>query len=182
MEGSGLDAVVVTGAGGRTGSILVRKLVHDSRRAAGDEKGFAYKVVAVVRSDASKEKLWSALKKQEEENESSKAIEDAEAAGKLKFVLADVTSKDAPADKLNDILKEAGSSVGLAICTSAMPQLNFMSLPGAIFGKIIGNKNAKPSFSFAVRTLFTHIRTQMHMRICSLVPPTFFSPPLFIRT
>ena len=62
----------------------------------------------------------------------------------LDVALADVTGPDATAS-LETALDGADA---LIICTSAKPKLDFWSLPGVVFGKMMGNKDAKPRFSF----------------------------------
>ena len=49
-----------------------------------------------------------------------------------------------------DTLTKAFEGVeSIVIVSSAMPQLNFWSLPGTIFRKMVGNKTAKPDFYYA---------------------------------
>ena len=62
----------------------------------------------------------------------------------LDVALADVTGPDARAS----LETALGGADALIICMSAKPKLDFWSLPGVIFGKMMGNKDAKPRFSF----------------------------------
>ena len=120
-------AVCVTGAGGRTGRILVRKLLADSRCEDGT---FAYNVGAVVRSKASEEKLLAYLRECEA-CDADGAVE----KGALIFPLVDITSDAAEADLAAALKEMAGpkGSVGLVVSSSAVPSLNVSSLPGVIF-------------------------------------------------
>ncbi|EOD38786.1 hypothetical protein EMIHUDRAFT_466780 [Emiliania huxleyi CCMP1516] len=62
----------------------------------------------------------------------------------LDVALTDVTGPGARAS----LETALGGADALIICTSAKPKLDFWSLPGVIFGKMMGNKDAKPRFSF----------------------------------
>jgi len=112
--------VVVTGAGGQTGGILVRKLLE-----RGSE---AFIARAVVRSDASEAKLKESL---------------GDKAEKLEIVKADITKPDT----LSDAFKGMDA---LVIVTSGMPRLDKSSLVGVILTKIftLGMVSKKPSFFF----------------------------------
>ena len=132
--------VIVTGAGGRTGKIVVRKLLVDSRR---DDGTFAYRVCAVVRSG--EEKLLSYLR----ENESC-FVDSAIETGSLFFANIDFTFEAAEA-QLTETFQKLGydGSVGLVVCSSAMPKINMSSLFGVIFwNKLLGYKDVRPTFHF----------------------------------
>mmetsp|Transcript_93521 Transcript_93521/g.166377 ORF Transcript_93521/g.166377 Transcript_93521/m.166377 type:complete len:301 (+) Transcript_93521:77-979(+) len=112
--------VLVTGAGGQTGSIVVRKLLERGRE--------AFVPRAVVRSDASEAKLKESL---------------GDAAAKLEIVQADITKTESLAAAFKGM-------DALVIVTSGMPRLDKSSLVGVIFTKIftLGMVSRKPSFFF----------------------------------
>jgi len=110
--------VLVTGAGGKTGSIIARKLL---------ERGASFKARALVRSSASEEGLRQKL-----------ASVDAQA---LEVVHGNVSE---PAT-----LEAAFKGIdAVVIVTSAMPQINKLSLAGAISMKLLtlGFYSMRPSF------------------------------------
>lgn len=112
--------VLVTGAGGQTGGIVVRKLL---------ERGSAEFIPrAVVRSEASETKLRQSL---------------GDLGKDLEIVRGDITQ---PAT-LPIVFKDIDA---LVVATSGMPRLNKLSLVGVIFKKLftLGMMQAKPSFYF----------------------------------
>jgi len=112
--------VLVTGAGGKTGSIVVRKLLERGKD--------AFLPVAMVRSKESEESLRTNL--------------GALAEG-LEVVMGDVTQPDS--------LKTAMQGVqAVIVVTSAMPQIDKLSLTGVILTKLFtfGMVSLKPSFWF----------------------------------
>eukprot|EP00929_Paragymnodinium_shiwhaense_P078331 TRINITY_DN40595_c0_g1_i1.p1 TRINITY_DN40595_c0_g1~~TRINITY_DN40595_c0_g1_i1.p1 ORF type:complete len:326 (-),score=69.84 TRINITY_DN40595_c0_g1_i1:84-995(-) len=112
--------VLVTGAGGQTGGIVVRKLL---------ERGSdVFTPRAVVRSPESETKLRENL---------------GDLAKGLEVVQGDITKPESLGAAFTDI-------DALVVATSGMPRLNKLSLVGVIFKKIftLGMMEAKPSFYF----------------------------------
>lgn len=97
----------MTGAGGRTGKIVLEKLVNSGR----------YDVTALVRSEASKQKLLKGI----------------EMMNPKKVVVGDIESKDTMANAF------AGMAAVL-IVTSAVPSLKVWSLVPFLVGKLFGKK------------------------------------------
>jgi len=113
--------VLVTGAGGLTGSIVVRRLLE-----RGSE---AFTVRALVRSKGSEEKLRTNLGE--------------ELAKRLEVVYGDITKPES--------LQAVFAGVeGVVVSTSGMPRLNKASLVGVILTKLLtlGFVSRKPSFFF----------------------------------
>lgn len=110
--------VLVTGAGGQTGSIVVRKLL---------ERGTAFKVRALVRSTLSEEKLRQKL--------------DESLAASLQVVHGDISNKEALTTAMQGVEK-------VVIVTSAMPQIDKLSLLKVIGLKLLsfGQMSTKPDF------------------------------------
>lgn len=113
--------VLVTGAGGRTGTIVVRKLL---------ERGSAFKVRAMVRSEASEQSLRSQI------GESL--------SSSMQVVHGDVQNKESLDGAFKDI--EA-----VIIVTSAMPQIDKLSLVKVIGVKLftLGQVSRRPDFYYA---------------------------------
>jgi uncharacterized protein YbjT (DUF2867 family) len=116
----GATQVLVTGAGGQTGTILVRKLLQQ-----GKDK-FAPR--AMVRSEASEKKLRESL---------------GDLADGLQFVTGDVTKPETLAAAFKGLH-------ALVICTSSMPRIDYWSLPGVLIAKLVtlGFSSKRPSFYF----------------------------------
>lgn len=113
--------VLVTGAGGQTGTIVVRKLL---------ERGSdAFTPRALVRSTASETKLRESLGE--------------ELSKDLDVVVGDVTKPETLEAAFQDVH-------AVVIVTSAMPRLDKSSLPGVILTKIftLGAVSKRPSFYF----------------------------------
>lgn len=115
--------VVVTGAGGRTGGLIVKQLLEKADNS----------VVGTVRSKASSSKLHF----------------DAEKATLVELDLAAAAAAANEAD--NAALKEFAAALqgadALVICTSGVPQIKYSSLFGVIAGRLIGRKNM-PGFTW----------------------------------
>lgn len=114
--------VLVTGAGGKTGAIVVRKLL---------ERGSLFKVRALVRSEASEQGLRSQL------GESL-------ASSSLQVVHGDILKKET----LESGFKDTEAAV---IVTSAIPQLDKLSLVKVIGVKVLtlGQVSLRPDFYYA---------------------------------
>mmetsp|Transcript_68166 Transcript_68166/g.142437 ORF Transcript_68166/g.142437 Transcript_68166/m.142437 type:complete len:301 (+) Transcript_68166:173-1075(+) len=108
--------VLVTGAGGKTGSIVVRKLL---------ERG-TFKVRALVRSKESGDALKAKM------GDLSKDLE---------VVLGDIMQKESLAEAFKDV-------EGVVVVTSAMPQIDKLSLVKVIGIKVLtfGQVSRKPEF------------------------------------
>jgi len=112
--------VCVTGANGQTGSIVVRKLLERK------SKGENLDVVAVVRSEASKQQLLKQLPDVAEEA----------------MVKVDAFQKES----LSETFKGCDK---LVVLTSSKPKLQFSSLPGVLWQKFVMRKEGvKPTFYF----------------------------------
>jgi len=114
--------VLVTGAGGKTGSIVVRKLL--------EQGGDKFSVRALVRSTESEEKLRASL-------------------GDLVGSCFEVAQGDlTKPDTLEPVFKGIEAVV---VCTSAVPQLDKLSLPGVILTKLLtlGFVSRRPAFWYA---------------------------------
>lgn len=114
----GKKRVIVTGAGGRTGQIVMKKLLDRS-----DE----YEPIGVVRSETSASKL-------KEFGASSDQI-----------VIGDLVGEGAR--ETLETAMAGQSPKSLIICTSAVPEINKLSLIPVIFGKIFG-RQVRPTFRF----------------------------------
>lgn len=112
--------VLVTGAGGQTGAIVVRKLLEQGKD----------KIIprALVRSTESETKLKESL---------------GDLASSLEIFQGDVS-------KPSTLAAAFKGMDAVVICTSAMPRLNKLSLPGVILTKIftLGYISQRPSFFF----------------------------------
>lgn len=119
--------VVVTGAGGRTGGLIVKKLL--------EEKDKFSSVTGTVRSKSSgSSKLAS-----DGLQESSIVQFDLSAAA----AAADDPANPAAAE-LAAVLRDADV---LIICTSGVPQIKYASLIGVIAGRLVGRKSM-PGFTW----------------------------------
>eukprot|EP00808_Paulinella_micropora_P007129 g28954.t1 len=102
--------VLVTGASGRTGSIVFRKLL---------ERSDQFEVTASVRSDKSRQKLWEAHK---------------DSGKPFTIVQADITQGPTA------LVEALRGQDALVIVTSAIPKIVYSSLAKVILGKVIGKK------------------------------------------
>jgi nucleoside-diphosphate-sugar epimerase len=109
--------VLVTGAGGKTGAMVLQRLM---------ERKDTFVPRGLVRSQKSVDSLKTKLGAEVEPL----------------LVMGDVTKADT-------LTKAFEGVESIVIVSSAMPQLNFWSLPGTIFRKMVGNKTAKPDFYYA---------------------------------
>lgn len=113
--------VLVTGSAGKTGQIVVRKLLEQSEQFA---------VKAMVRSDSSAAALKGAVKKDN-----------------LEICNLDITK--ASVEQMTEACKDCDAMV---ICTSAIPQIDYLSLFPVIFRKLFswaGLEQTKPTFYYA---------------------------------
>merc|ERR1719265_783400 len=116
----GPPKVLVTGAGGKLGTIVARKLLEH-----GKDK---FETRALVRSQSSEDSLKKAL---------------GDLAVDLSVYQGNITKPET--------LDSAFQGVEMmVICTSAVPRLNKLSLPGVILTKIftLGSVSKKPTFYF----------------------------------
>jgi len=114
--------VLVTGAGGRTGKLVVEKLMADG----------GYAVVGMVRSRKKADGLMRSL----QTNNDNKNINNVD------IVVGDVTSEES--------LREAmAGCYGLVVCTSAVPQLKKRSLLKLLWRKATFRKAGFPEFSWS---------------------------------
>lgn len=122
--------VVVTGAAGRTGGLIVKNLLADKDKYTS--------VIGTVRSKKSASALLSAGLKDDDVIEFDLAAAAAAAEG------AAAEQPEPNTQRLTEALK--GADV-LVICTSGVPQIKIASLFGVIAGKLIGRKNM-PGFTW----------------------------------
>jgi uncharacterized protein YbjT (DUF2867 family) len=113
--------VVVTGAGGRTGKLVVKKLL---------EQHSTYSVVATVRSKSSAGKLTS---------------EGLPESNLVEFDLAAAAAAGAAPAGLTAALQGADA---LVIATSGVPQIKPLSLIPVIWAKITGKEGVRPEFTW----------------------------------
>jgi hypothetical protein len=113
--------VVVTGAGGRTGSLVVKKLL---------EQPNAFSPIATVRSKGNAGKLTS-------EGLPESAV--------VEFDLAAAAAAGAAPPGLSAALKGADA---LVIATSGVPQIKPLSLIPVIWAKITGKEGVRPEFTW----------------------------------
>lgn len=118
--------VAVTGAGGRTGSLLFKRLLDEPA---------TFEPIAVVRAQK------SSAKKLRKVTSASAADLDP------KLFEADVTQGPEP---LAQLLKEQQVEA-LCIATSAVPQIRKRSILKLLLGKLIGRKGGRPEFYFRER-------------------------------
>lgn len=120
--------IVVTGAGGRTGGLIVKKLLEEPNK---------YKVIGTVRSKAASCKATTAL------GLSDTDVVDFDLGAAAAAANGDISSNGAAAE----LLSALQGADALIICTSGVPQIKYSSLIGVIAGKLIGRKNM-PSFTW----------------------------------
>lgn len=117
--------VVVTGAGGRTGGLIIKQLLEKADNS----------VVGTVRSKASSSKLQF----------------DAEKASLVELDLAAAAAAAAADNADNPAVNEFAAALqgadALVIATSGVPQIKYSSLFGVIAGRLIGRK-AMPGFTW----------------------------------
>jgi dihydrodipicolinate reductase len=118
--------VVVSGAGGRTGQLVVKKLLEQKDN---------FSVVATVRSKGSAGKLTSAGLPESNLVEFDLAAA-AAAAG---------STSNAAAAGLAAALQGADA---LVIATSGVPQIKYLSLIPVMLAKIMGKEGVRPEFSW----------------------------------
>jgi uncharacterized protein YbjT (DUF2867 family) len=122
-----MKSILVTGAGGRTGGIVVRKLLQDT----------SYQVRALVRSDKSAQALVASLGLALGCSSSSSPP-----PKQLQIVLGDV-SRDS-AESLSGHMQGASAVV---VTTSAAPQVDYWSLPRTVFRRLVlRDTTARPDF------------------------------------
>lgn len=125
-----IGQVVVTGAGGRTGGLIVKQLLADKEKYSS--------IVATVRTKKSASQLIAAGLADDNAIEFDLAAAAAAAEG---------GASDQPepnTQRLEEALK--GADV-LIIATSAVPQIKYTSLFGVIAGRLVGRKNM-PGFTW----------------------------------
>eukprot|EP00882_Tetradesmus_deserticola_P002106 GHRQ01002255.1.p1 GENE.GHRQ01002255.1~~GHRQ01002255.1.p1 ORF type:complete len:282 (+),score=141.53 GHRQ01002255.1:1169-2014(+) len=115
--------VVVTGAGGRTGGLIVKQLLETADNS----------VIGTVRSKASSSKLQF----------------DAEKAALVELDLAAAAAAAGTADNaaVKDFAAALQGADALVIATSGVPQIKYLSLFGVIAGRLVGRKGM-PGFTW----------------------------------
>eukprot|EP00882_Tetradesmus_deserticola_P001033 GHRQ01001119.1.p2 GENE.GHRQ01001119.1~~GHRQ01001119.1.p2 ORF type:complete len:282 (+),score=145.83 GHRQ01001119.1:127-972(+) len=115
--------VVVTGAGGRTGGLIVKQLLETADNS----------VIGTVRSKASSSKLQF----------------DVEKAALIELDLAAAAAAAGTADNaaVKDFAAALQGADALVIATSGVPQIKYLSLFGVIAGRLVGRKGM-PDFTW----------------------------------
>lgn len=121
--------VVVTGAGGRTGSLIVKNLLE-----AGSDK---FTVFGTVRSKQASSKATASAGLSDEQ------VVEFDLAAAAASANADVSDNPAAAALLGALQ----GADALIICTSGVPQIKYSSLIGVIAGKLVGRRNM-PAFTW----------------------------------
>jgi uncharacterized protein YbjT (DUF2867 family) len=122
--------VVVTGAGGRTGGLIVKQLLEDKQKFSS--------VKATVRSKKVAGPLSSLLPDED-------IIEFDLAAAAAGASAAAAADQPEPSTKrLQEALQDADV---LVVATSAVPQIKYSSLIGVIAGRLVGRKSM-PGFTW----------------------------------
>lgn len=121
MESIANKTILVTGAGGRTGLVVVKKLLLQG----------ICNVRALIRSDQSKSKLINYLDELGLAN-----------SAKLIVCFGDITKKD-------QLVEPMAGVDALIICSSAAPKLDYWSMPMMMIRRyIFQDKTASPSFTY----------------------------------
>lgn len=141
-----LIQVVVTGAGGRTGALIVKKLLQDPDK---------YSVVGTVRSKQTSSKAVAAA------GLADINVVEFDLAAAAAAVDGGISTNTAAAG-LASALQDAEA---LVICTSGVPQIKYSSLFGVIAGKLIGRKNM-PAFTWKKGEKPEQVGTCIQSQIC----------------
>eukprot|EP00879_Flechtneria_rotunda_P004483 GHRR01004737.1.p1 GENE.GHRR01004737.1~~GHRR01004737.1.p1 ORF type:complete len:324 (+),score=108.60 GHRR01004737.1:104-1075(+) len=120
-----MKKVVVTGAGGRTGGLIVKKLIAHADK---------YSVVATVRNKKSSSKLVS-----------TGLPESALVEFDLAAAAAAAGASSPAAAGLQSALQGADA---LVIATSGVPQINYFSLLPVMLAKLTGKQGVRPQFTW----------------------------------
>ena len=106
-----LPRVIVTGAAGRTGSLVFSKLLQSGK----------YNPIGILRTKESLKKLSSV------------------GASSSNTIVCDITNTE-------DLYAAFEGADKVILCTSAIPKVDFLSIPNVLIAKILG-KTAVPKFT-----------------------------------